>query len=345
MRRIKASNSDAVLVIAEKSDIHADAVIYYLEKKGVTVFRLDLPQTEGWKDSPSVEWTPGIKDEDAILQWKGRCIIASSIRSVYCRDLDFPKCPEEAPIEEHLRYAEIRASIIGYLRLLQDRYWVNNPWYDEMADNKPYQVACAAKIGMHVPRTLVTDDPDRLREFYRECEGRIIIKQLSEISLIDDQEINPASSLDDPMVYGFYTEKVLPKHLSEIESIRGTPCLFQEEIRKDADIRVTVIGNQIVGHRIDSQTKENSQTDFRKELSLPISSYEFPDQEKNKLLQLLRYWGLEFAACDYVLCPEGKLIFIEANVEGNWLWLEDGEESPISEAIANMLLSHPSSIR
>ena len=89
MRRIKASNSDAVLVIAEKSDIHADAVIYYLEKKGVTVFRLDLPQTEGWKDSPSVEWTPGIKDEDAILQWKGRCIIASSIRSVYCRDLDF----------------------------------------------------------------------------------------------------------------------------------------------------------------------------------------------------------------------------------------------------------------
>ena len=335
---VKSSRADTVLVIAVQSDIHADAVIYYLEQRGATIFRLDLPETEGWIDAPSVEWRPGTEDQNARLRWKERQVTASSIRSVYCRDLAFPTCPEGASIEEHLRYAEIKASILGYLRLLQDRHWVNNPWHDEMADNKPYQVACAAKIGIEIPPTLVTDDPGRLRAFYRQCDGRLVIKQLSEISLVDDREMK--QEIDDPQVYGFYTERVLPQHIDQAESIIGTPCLFQQEIEKAADIRVTVIGERVFAHRIDSQIKTNSQTDFRKEPTLPISAYQLPETAVKKLLQLLRYWSVEFAACDYVLSVEEELIFIEANVAGNWLWLEESEDSAIAESIANHLWCH-----
>jgi hypothetical protein len=45
-----------------------------------------------------------------------------------------------------------------------------------------------------------------------------------------------------------------------------------------------------------------------------------------------------FAACDFALSPCGEYIFLEANVCGNWLWLEREEESAIAESIACELL-------
>ena len=332
---VNKSKADTVLVIAVQSDIHADAVIYYLEQKGAKVFRLDFPEIDGWTDTPSIDWKPGIEDQNAKLSWKKRHITVDSVHSVYCRDLAFPVCPHNESVEEHLRYAEIKAATLGFFRLLKDRYWINNPWFDEIADNKPYQVSCAANLGIRIPPTLITDDLDQLKSFYEQCNEQLVIKQLSEVSLVDDREMT--QEIDDPQVYGFYTERVLQPHIDQVNSIKGAPCLFQKEIKKAADIRVTVIGNRVFAHYIDSQIKISSQTDFRKEPSLPVSSYQFPKLEENKLIKLLRHWNVEFAACDYVLSEVGDLVFIEANVAGNWLWLEEGEESVIAETIANQL--------
>jgi hypothetical protein len=43
--------------------------------------------------------------------------------------------------------------------------WVNPPELDEVVHHKPYQLAAATKIGLPVPRTIITNDPDVARGF------------------------------------------------------------------------------------------------------------------------------------------------------------------------------------
>jgi glutathione synthase/RimK-type ligase-like ATP-grasp enzyme len=63
-----------------------------------------------------------------------------------------------------------------------------------------------------------------------------------------------------------------------------------------------------------------------------------PVDIEQRLLQLVHSWGLRFAACDFVHSLNDELIFLEANVVGNWLWTEM-EGSDIAKEIAIQLAS------
>ena len=83
---------------------------------------------------------------------------------------------------------------------------------------------------------------------------------------------------------------------------------------------------------------QESRVDFRLKPDLPVYHFELPLTVARKLLKLIHSWNLEFAACDFVLTPEEELVFIEANVEGNWLWIEHELGLAISGTIAERLL-------
>ncbi len=331
-------DSDIVLVLASNIDTHADAIVSHFHDRGVPIVRLDVE--EFWPPLGEITWRITDSEHVSRLKWKGREIDAGSVRSIYCRDFTFAKCDPAADVETQLVYAEARASLFGFLRNLEHRYWMNPPWYDQMADNKPYQMACASRLGLKVPKTLVTNDIVAFKAFYQECNQGVIIKQLSEICLIDDSELkNQEHGLDnEATAYGFYTNKVSPAYLEKAHEIALTPCLFQDHLRKKADVRVTVVGDTVFSALIDSQTDNSSKVDFRLKSDLPIRPFELPAPITQKLLKLIRSWGLEFAACDFVLTPEDELVFLEANVQGNWLWIEHELDLPISVAIADKLL-------
>jgi len=42
-------------------------------------------------------------------------------------------------------------------------------------------------------------------------------------------------------------------------------------------------------------------------------------------------------SCDFVLTPDDELIFLEANITGNWLWLENEDSHPILDEIVRLL--------
>src|SRR6185312_4199806 len=46
---------------------------------------------------------------------------------------------------------------------------------------------------------------------------------------------------------------------------------------------------------------------------------------------------LRFAAVDMVVTPEGEHVFLEANPNGQWAWIEDETGLPIAAAIADAL--------
>jgi len=333
------NDKSIVLVLASNEDIHADAVISYLYDLKQEVIRID--PSIFWPENSKLIWHIDSSKSCAILNWNGKIIEASRIKAVFNRDFSFAKPQDGQEISNLLKYAESRAALYGFFRCFEGTYWMNPPWYDEMVDNKPFQYAAALGVGLKVPKTLVTNDPNEFVDFFNTCNRDVIIKQLSEICLIEEVEYPSKYSTEpEQTAYGFYTNKVSQEHLENLNEIVNSPCLFQEHIEKKADIRVTVVGDDVFTVLIDSQSCDKTKTDFRKEPFLPIRNYCLPSDVKQKLLKLMRSWNLQFSACDFVLSLDDELIFLEANVVGNWLWTEK-EDSVISKTIARKLVRLP----
>jgi hypothetical protein len=339
------------LVLAAPDDLHADAVLYYLKKSGACVIRLDTSVPLGAyppaKLPGNLGELPGgaslaIFTDYAELQFPGLTTIrANEVQGVFCRNFSFPRCGPEASPAAHLAAAESKSALHGFFQSMPRARWVNNPWREAEADNKIFQCRHAAAAGLAVPFTFVTNDSFVLRQFYDKHQGRIIIKQMSEICLIEEVPFTHADGRPDCNVFGFYTQRVTEADLeaaAEAFDSESTPCLFQEEIPKKADLRVTIIGDSWFAHRIDSQSDPQSRIDFRQVPELPVAEATIPRKLGKRLAALIRSWGLAFAACDLIETPDGRHVFLEANVCGNWLWLEQGEESPVAEAIAAYLL-------
>ena len=57
-----------------------------------------------------------------------------------------------------------------------DAFWVNDPVRDAAAHHKPWQLAVAQNVGLTIPETLMTNDPEQAREFWHRHEGCVIFE-------------------------------------------------------------------------------------------------------------------------------------------------------------------------
>lgn len=330
-----ASLQRIVLMLASERDLHADAVLLGLEACGVGVVRID-PESD-WSERTSITVEPDDARAAGEIVHRGRAVPLESIGAVHCRSWQFRRARDSDPIEEHLRLHEMRAGLASLGRSLGDRFWINRPWREEAVESKMVQAIDARRFGLATPESIVTSDPEAALRFFDRCEGDVVVKQLSDVSLIDDSE----ADCEEGAVYGFFTERV-PREAIEQggEAIRSAPVLLQRRVEKAADLRVTVVGERVFVHRIESQASEISRTDFRKELSLAHAPIDPPPVIMDRLVAMVRSWGLHFAACDFVETPEGRQVFLEANPSGNWLWLEGPDRQPILEAVVEDLAAN-----
>ena len=330
-----------LLILAMDHDLHADAVHDLITKKGYKSFRLDPEddwafanrheEDRHWFPSAEMQWHLNLDENGpSSLKWHDQAIDLTNIGAVFCRNFQFARARDDAPIETHLKFAEMRAGLYGALRSLKNCFWMNRPWLEDSIDNKMVQGRDAKHFGLEIPKTLVTNHEKCARDFIKSCPNGAIIKQLSEISLIDDKPEKPEN-------FGFYTELISEKDLEHLGDVKYAPCLFQEAIPKKADIRVTVVGERIYAYAIDSQSDPLSVTDFRRKIDLPSKPFDFPKNDADALVNMLQSWGMEFATCDFALTKDDRLIFFEANVTGNWLWLENEQDRPILNEVVSKL--------
>jgi glutathione synthase/RimK-type ligase-like ATP-grasp enzyme len=61
------------------------------------------------------------------------------------------------------------------------------------------------------------------------------------------------------------------------------------------------------------------------------------DKLAARLRDLMCALGLTFGALDLIRTPDGRYVFLEVNPNGQWLWLEDRLDFPISRRIADWL--------
>jgi ATP-grasp ribosomal peptide maturase len=311
-----------ILVLTCLEDSSADMVIGHLIARGAQVARFD-PGIE-FPTRATVSSVFGAEPPRGRLVTATRQVDLDRVRAVYYRRPTPHRTPRasQASQAEKFMSRETKFGLGGILATLPCRY-VSHPWTLLAAEHKPLQLSAAQRAGFAVPATLMTNDVEEARAFAAE-HGQLVYK---------------------PLRGGSYTGAngelstiwTTPVHVGELDdSIGSTIHLFQAQVNKTADLRVTVVGGQVFCVRLDSDLLDWRADYERITYTVTVPPPGLPE----KCVAFLTELGLPFGAFDFALTEDGP-VFLECNPNGQWGWVEDETGLPIARAIADLLLEDP----
>lgn len=309
-----------ILIISHLADPHATTVKEHLARMGSDSILLD---TARFPREVRLDITHASAQRSRMsLVLEGTPHDLAGVRCVWWRRPQPFGIPDEIVSGEDrsFAYGECHAAITGLWACL-DAHWINNPERDEIAARKAYQLKVASGLGLRVPETLITNDPASAKGFIeRQGAFGTIYKAFSaterawrETRLLKDEE------------------------RARLDSVRFAPVIFQEYIRADIDLRITIIGNQVFPAEIHSGPS-GYPVDFRMSMhQATIRAHQLPESVTSKLRLFMASLGIVYGAIDMRLTPDGEYVFLEVNPAGQWLFVEEKTGQPITEALANYL--------
>ena len=325
---------DAVLLLTHSGDFYTiDLVSQALARRGVRPIRFN---TDLFPSSIRLSAHAGDERTAHLFTETGEQIAAEQVRAVWARKLWSPRMAED--LDERYRLmcvGESIAALEGFLDALHDARWVNDLQRQRAAENKQRQLRVATRSGLSVPRTLVTNDPAAVREFFAETEGKMVAKLLRPIAVSMDAV--------EPFVY---TNRVREEDLEDAETLRHCPMVFQELIPKASELRVAFVAGETFAGALDASDTSSGQMDWRRVETQECQwqKAQLPTEVASGLRVLMSKLGLVFGAVDFICTPSSEYVFLEVNPGGEWGMLERDLGLPISEAIAEALLDDESSI-
>ena len=326
-----------ILIITNKEDVHPSPVIDILNRRRVPFFRFN---TESLLTEYEFCWWANEHESDFILKnlINGQSIKGSEITAVWDRR---PERPKELFISntEEINKHNLQEAL-GFLYFL--RYYIKDipsigsiAW-DRIASSKMLQYRMAQSVGLSVPKTIFTNRKHFVNSFFHGCP-RLAVKPIDSSDVLDAKT---------EMDYIFYTQTLNGDQLQSVpeEAFSQTVSFIQSYIEKQFELRVTVVGQDVFAAKIDSQkyAKGQGAEDWRQaeDPDMFLSAFELKEEDQKKCIEVVTQLGLNFGCLDFVVRPDGELVFLECNPNGQWLWIELATKTPISESIANFLANH-----
>lgn len=304
-----------IIIGAKEDDPHAVAVVRALESHGHEAFVFD---TSTFPRSVSLTSTlDGAGDRHVLTTEDGREIPLHEAKSFWWRRPQAMAVHPDIKDTEarHFTYQECISGLYGALACC-DTLWVNDIGRDVAAEYKPLQLKVGAELGLRIPRTLVTTDPARVVEFWREHEGKVIFKAFNQRGLVWSA-----------------TRMLTEQSLAMLDNVRHAPVIFQAFVPGVRDVRVTVVGPSIFATEFDIE--QSAAVDYRVEMTrLPCRPHQLPDEVLDGVRRLMARFGLEYGGIDFRLTPGGEYVFFEINTAGEFMYIQDRTGQPIAEAMA-----------
>lgn len=317
-----------IVIITNREDYTADFLILELQRREADYVRFN---TEDFPRSVQVVWQIGESDVQGYFSFPSGRVSFSDVQSVWYRRPvpPVPSAEIDDPTAYEFAVAESEAAIHGVWRTL-DCFWVSHPDNLRKAESKLYQLKVARQAGFHVWSTILTNSPEATQSFYRDQGGKVVYKPLRLGRLVRGETVSL-----------IYTNPIAPSQTEEINQVAYAPCLFQEYIPKQVEVRVTVIGREAFSVEIHSQDVAASQHDWRRGETalLDHSPHELPFDVESRCVSLVSMLGLAFGAIDLILTPGGEYVFLEVNPNGQWAWIQQlCPDIPLREALADLLI-------
>ncbi|EZH72138.1 hypothetical protein ATO12_24690 [Aquimarina atlantica] len=330
-----------VLILSrESAEITTDVVMDWLHYYDVKYFRLNGEDLVNGKciinfhlDDTKTKWYFTVQYEDIFFD-------SDMINAVWFRrsfDWDIEKRFWEPPSTiEHYKFleelnrhhqSEIRAVYNLIEEVLKDKYWLNQP--SKSGSDKFKVLKVAKQIGFKIPNTLITNNLNHLSDFIH-TNKNCITKASKEGGLILGSDFGISTM----------TNKVTHETLLSLSQDFFTPSLFQKEIRKEFEIRVIYIENQIFATGIFSQSNEKTKVDYRHyddEKPNRLQLISLPENLVQKIILLMERLQLNFGSIDIIKDINGHYYFLEINPVGQFLGISDVLGLKIEKIIAQIL--------
>lgn len=312
------------LIVGGGVDPHAEALATELAKRDVRAVRFCSQLGEA---PPRLEFRLGDRAPRLRLSTPDQQIEGGEVQSVFWRvktPLWGPATANPEQMDHDFCFREWNRAIGGLYSALPHAHWINpfpQHWH---AGYKLTQLDMAARLGLAIPDTVVSNDAEAIEPLYE--RGEVIYKPLS-------------SPFHAPGRIIMTTKVSREEFEQDREHILAAPCLFQRYIPKAYELRVTIIGSSVIAMRIDSQKHAHTAVDWRADqfCSDLYSLHTLPTPVRAKLLELMKALGLVYGALDLIVTPEGEYVFLEVNPGGQWLWLEQLTGTPITAEIAGFI--------
>src|SRR5688572_18327637 len=172
--REKVKPMARVLITTNPHDVHAAAVTCALERRGhevVMLYGSDLPTRLTASVHVDTDSEPAVALDDTSV---------GELDSVWLRRPTRAVLPDDMhPADRPVATRELEDLATGFYDVVAPRaFWVNPIHGARRANSKLYQLREARAAGLTIPRTLVSTDPARIREFLHGHGGDVIYKPL-----------------------------------------------------------------------------------------------------------------------------------------------------------------------
>jgi ATP-grasp domain len=240
------------------------------------------------------------------LEWEGIDFSEIEVAHIRCTAINTPSTmPAVLNVasysefrSQYLREQEYQSVTYSFFEQLQARgKLVINPltsaYLDHDAKAQLYEKLRAQ--GFSVPRSLMTNDPNRALAFLNQEAGEAVAK---------------------PAIGVGSTRKVTEADRRRLEEVRACPVLLQEYIAGDT-VRVHIVGESVVlALRILSEGQVDSRT-----APQGFEYIKLPDAEEQRIVKANRLLGLHYAAWDIIVTPDQHYVYLDCNPGPYILWI------------------------
>lgn len=205
------------------------------------------------------------------------------------------------------------------------REWITPLDVLQRAEDRIHQLAVASKLGVAIPRTIVSSDPAEIKWT---LGLDTVIKALGSGAFIN-AEGQPQAVYTTP----------LTAELLASGDFGAAPFVAQARIDARCHLRVVTAGTVV---RTAGLNADDWPLDWRMAEDAHHSWRPFDSPEvEAQALGLAAELGVGFSSQDWLVPMAGPPVFIDLNPAGQWMFLPEAVAEPITEQIVNFLSHQP----
>jgi hypothetical protein len=171
----------------------------------------------------------------------------------------------------------------------------------------------ARDCGMNVPRTLMTNSPQAVREFFRDNPQRMICKAFS-THIWEKAQGGPMAVTE--------TFELSADMLPSDEVLTYAPAIYQELVVKKFDVRMVLLGEAVYSYSLHNP---KGALDWRGDATQGLMQVEpiiTPPGVEKSVLAFAAKSGIACGSFDFAIDNQDRWWFLEVNEGGQFLWLD-----------------------